>query len=131
MTHTTDVVRCGWGEADPLNLAYHDAEWGVPITDDRALFELLCLEGAQAGLAWVTILRKREGYRRAFEGFEPERLAAWGEPEIERIRVMLVDDHEVVRRGLRGFLELQPDIEVVGEAPDGVIAVEHKLVDPV
>ena len=83
MTHATDLVRCGWGEADPLNLAYHDAEWGVPITDDRALFELLCLEGAQAGLAWMTILRKREGYRRAFEGFDPKRLAACGDAEVE------------------------------------------------
>ena len=93
MTSTTDLVRCGWGEADPLNLAYHDAEWGVPITDDRALFELLCLEGAQAGLAWVTILRKREGYRRAFEGFDPTPLAAWGEPEVER----LLADPSIVR----------------------------------
>ncbi|HKO32962.1 MAG TPA: DNA-3-methyladenine glycosylase I [Candidatus Limnocylindria bacterium] len=85
MTSGTDLVRCGWGEADPLNLAYHDAEWGVPITDDRALFGLLCLEGAQAGLAWITILRKREGYHRAFEGFNPARLADWGEPEVERL----------------------------------------------
>ena len=93
MTSGTDLIRCGWGEADPLNLAYHDAEWGVPITDDRALFELLCLEGAQAGLAWVTILRKREGYRRAFEGFDPARLATWGEPEVER----LLSDEGIVR----------------------------------
>jgi len=111
MTHTTDVVRCGWGEADPLNLAYHDAEWGVPITDDRALFELLCLEGAQAGLAWVTILRKREGYRRAFEGFDPERLAVWGEPEIERLLAdpSIVRNRAKVRSVLanaRGLLEL-------------------------
>jgi DNA-3-methyladenine glycosylase I len=93
MSHATDLVRCGWGEADPLNLAYHDAEWGVPITDDRALFELLCLESAQAGLAWVTILRKREGYRRAFEGFDPKRLATWAEPEVER----LLADPSIVR----------------------------------
>jgi DNA-3-methyladenine glycosylase I len=83
MSGQAEPIRCGWGEGDPLNLAYHDAEWGVPITDDRALFELLCLEGAQAGLSWTTILRKREGYRRAFEGFDPARLAAWGEPEVE------------------------------------------------
>jgi DNA-3-methyladenine glycosylase I len=93
MTSGTDVTRCGWGETDPLNLAYHDAEWGVPITDDRALFELLCLEGAQAGLAWVTILRKRDGYRRAFEGFQPARVATWGEPEVER----LLGDAGIVR----------------------------------
>jgi DNA-3-methyladenine glycosylase I len=93
MTSGTDLVRCGWGEADPLNLAYHDAEWGVPITDDRALFELLCLEGAQAGLAWVTILRKRDGYRRAFDGFDPIQLAAWGDSEVER----LLGDPSIVR----------------------------------
>jgi DNA-3-methyladenine glycosylase I len=93
MTSGSDLIRCGWGEADPLNLAYHDAEWGVPITDDHALFELLCLEGAQAGLAWVTILRKRQGYHRAFEGFDPERLATWGEPEVER----LLADEGIVR----------------------------------
>jgi DNA-3-methyladenine glycosylase I len=93
MTSGTDVVRCGWGESDPLNLAYHDTEWGVPITDDRALFELLCLEGAQAGLAWVTILRKRAGYRDAFEGFDPSRLAGWGEAEVER----LLGDAGIVR----------------------------------
>lgn len=93
MTGSTDPTRCGWGEADPLNLAYHDAEWGVPITNDGALFELLCLEGAQAGLAWVTILRKRDGYRRAFEGFNPARLATWGEAEVER----LLGDSGIVR----------------------------------
>jgi len=93
MTAGPDLVRCGWGAADPLNLAYHDVEWGVPITDDRGLFELLCLEGAQAGLAWVTILRKRDGYRRAFEGFEPTRLAGWGELQVER----LLGDEGIVR----------------------------------
>ena len=74
--------RCPWGSGDPLNLAYHDTEWGVPIHDDRRLFELLNLEGAQAGLSWTTILRKRDGYRRAFEGWEIERIAAYG-PEDE------------------------------------------------
>ena len=77
-------IRCKWAQT-PLSIAYHDAEWGVPITDDRALFGLLCLEGAQAGLAWITILRKREGYGLAFEGFDPRRLADWGEPEVERL----------------------------------------------
>jgi DNA-3-methyladenine glycosylase I len=80
-----DSIRCDWAETDPLYVAYHDREWGVPIRDDRALFELLCLEGAQAGLAWITILRKREGYRRAFEGFDPVRVAAYGEAEVERL----------------------------------------------
>jgi DNA-3-methyladenine glycosylase I len=70
--------RCPWGAGDPLNLAYHDEEWGVPIHDDRRLFELLNLEGAQAGLAWINILRKRDGYRRAFDGWDPERIATYG-----------------------------------------------------
>jgi DNA-3-methyladenine glycosylase I len=111
VTSDSDLVRCGWGESDPLNLAYHDAEWGVPITDDRALFELLCLEGAQAGLAWVTILRKRDGYRRAFEGFDPHRLAAWGDKEVERLLAEpgIVRNRAKVRSALanaRALLEL-------------------------
>src|SRR5262249_6945539 len=65
-----DRPRCGWSSSDPLYQAYHDREWGVPLHHDRRLFELLCLEGAQAGLAWITILRKRAGYRRAFDRFD-------------------------------------------------------------
>ena len=90
---TDDRPRCPWGAGDPLNLAYHDEEWGVPIHDDRRLFELLNLEGAQAGLAWITILRKRDGYRRAFDGWEPERIAAYG-PEDE---ARLLADTGIVR----------------------------------
>lgn len=74
--------RCPWCGTDPLYVAYHDAEWGVPERDGRALFEKLSLDGFQAGLAWITILRKREGFRRVFEGFAPERLARWGEAEV-------------------------------------------------
>jgi DNA-3-methyladenine glycosylase I len=73
--------------------AYHDREWGVPLHDDRALFELLTLEGAQAGLSWITILKRREGYRRAFDGFDIERVAAFGEGELER----LLADGNVIR----------------------------------
>jgi len=65
-----EPTRCGWVTADPLYLAYHDEEWGVPVHDDRHLFEMLNLEGAQAGLSWITILKRREGYRRAFDGFD-------------------------------------------------------------
>jgi DNA-3-methyladenine glycosylase I len=90
---TDDRPRCPWGAGDPLNLAYHDEEWGVPIHDDRRLFELLNLEGAQAGLAWITILRKRDGYRRAFEGWDPERVAAYG-PDNE---ARLLADPGIVR----------------------------------
>ena len=82
---TDDRPRCPCGTGDPLNLAYHDLEWGVPIHDDRRLFELLNLEGAQAGLAWITILRKRDGYRRAFEGWDPERIAAYGADDEARL----------------------------------------------
>ena len=77
--------RCEWAGGDPLYVAYHDAEWGVPLRDERALFELLCLEGAQAGLAWITILRKREGYRRAFAGFAAERVAAYDADDVARL----------------------------------------------
>ena len=74
-------MRCGWVTEDPLYLAYHDHEWGVPVHDDRRLFEMLVLEGAQAGLSWLTILKRREGYRRAFAGFDPERVARFGARE--------------------------------------------------
>jgi DNA-3-methyladenine glycosylase I len=94
--------RCGWAESDPLLLAYHDAEWGVPSFDDRHLFELLTLEGAQAGLSWITILRKREGYRKAFAGFEPAAVARFRPERIAR----LLRNPDVVRH--RGKLESVP-----------------------
>ena len=88
----TAPVRCAWPRA-PLDVAYHDAEWGVPLHDDRALFELLTLEGAQAGLSWSTILKKREGYRAAFAGFDVERVARFTTADVER----LVLDPAIVR----------------------------------
>jgi DNA-3-methyladenine glycosylase I len=91
------VTRCWWPGTDPLYQEYHDTEWGRPTTDEREQFELLCLEGAQAGLAWITILRKREGYREAFEGFDPETLAGWGEDEVER----LLTNPAIVRNRLK------------------------------
>jgi DNA-3-methyladenine glycosylase I len=81
-------VRCGWCTSDPLYVAYHDEEWGVPVHDDRHLFEMLILEGAQAGLSWLTILRKRAGYRRAFAGFAPERIARF---DGEQVHALLAD----------------------------------------
>jgi DNA-3-methyladenine glycosylase I len=78
-------VRCEWAGSDPLLVAYHDEEWGVPSRDDRHLFELLVLEGAQAGLSWLTVLRKRDGYRRAFSGFDAERVAGLGPRDVERL----------------------------------------------
>jgi DNA-3-methyladenine glycosylase I len=91
-------ARCGWVPlADPLYLAYHDEEWGVPSRDDRHLFELLVLQGAQAGLSWSTILRKREGYRNAFAGFEPEAVARMGARDVDR----LLGDPGIVRNRLK------------------------------
>lgn len=90
-------IRCGWCTADPLYVAYHDEEWGVPVHDDRRLFEMLILEGAQAGLSWLTILKKREGYRRAFAGFDPERIARFGTEQ----RQTLLADPGIVRNRLK------------------------------
>jgi DNA-3-methyladenine glycosylase I len=92
------LVRCEWAPAgDPLYLAYHDEEWGVPVHDERRLFEMLTLEGAQAGLSWSTILRKRDGYRRAFAGFDPDAVAAFTERDIGK----LLEDASIVRNRLK------------------------------
>ena len=94
----TEPFRC-FGDGDPLYAAYHDEEWGRPVTDDRALLERICLEGFQSGLSWLTILRKREAFRRAFADFDPERLAEYGPPDVER----LLGDASIVRH--RGKIE--------------------------
>jgi DNA-3-methyladenine glycosylase I len=92
------VTRCGWvATGDELMLAHHDEEWGVPSHDDRHLFEMLTLEGAQAGLSWSTILRKREGYRRAFAGFDPATVARFGPRDVDR----LLEDPGIVRNRLK------------------------------
>jgi len=88
--------RCGWVGTDPLYIAYHDEEWGVPEYDAKALYAKLVLDGFQAGLAWITILRKRDNFRRAFEGLDPDRVAEWGEPEVQRC---LADPGIVRHRG--------------------------------
>jgi DNA-3-methyladenine glycosylase I len=97
--HRLTLERCEWAGTDPLMVEYHDTEWGVPHHDDAALFELLTLEGAQAGLSWTTILRKRGGYRRAFAGFDPSVVAAYSEADVDR----LVADPGIVRH--RGKIE--------------------------
>jgi DNA-3-methyladenine glycosylase I len=94
----TEPIRC-WETSDPAYNSYHDEEWGRPIRDERGLYERLCLEGFQAGLSWLTILRKREAFRRGFAGFEPERVARFGEPDVER----LLADAGIVRH--RGKIE--------------------------
>lgn len=91
--HTDGLYRCGWAGVDPLYVAYHDEEWGVPEYDPRALYEKLMLDGFQAGLSWITILRKRENFRRAFDGFVPDRIARYGTKKIET----LMQDAGIVR----------------------------------
>jgi DNA-3-methyladenine glycosylase I len=93
ITHADGLVRCPWPKQDPLYMVYHDREWGVPEFDDRALFEKLILDGFQAGLSWITILRKRENFRKAFDGFDPERIARYRPAKIER----LMQDAGIVR----------------------------------
>lgn len=95
----TVKMRCGWCGTDPLYVAYHDEEWGVPQHDDRRLFEKLILEGAQAGLSWITILRKREAYRRVFHGFDPVKVAAMTDAELETA----LQDPGIVRNRLKVF----------------------------
>lgn len=90
-------ARCWWCGTDPLYAAYHDEEWGVPLHDDRALFEMLMLEGFQAGLSWITILRKRDSFRKAFRGFDPEKIARFGARDFER----LMNDPGIVRNRLK------------------------------
>lgn len=85
MASELEPMRCAWAGGDPLLIAYHDREWGVPVHDDRTLFEFLVLEGAQAGLSWLTILRRREAYRRAFAGFDPAVVAVFGKSDVERL----------------------------------------------
>jgi len=108
---SADATRCAWPGQDPLYVAYHDEEWGVPEYDDRALYEKLVLDGFQAGLSWITILRKRENFRKAFDGFEPQKIARYGERQIGR----LLKDEGIVRsrakieaaiKGARVWLEI-------------------------
>ncbi len=109
-----EKVRCSWCGDDPRYVRYHDTEWGVPLHVDRRLFEFLVLEGAQAGLSWMTVLRKRKSYRRAFDGFDPQRVAGYGKAKIEA----LLADPGIVRnrlkiasavRNARVFLEIQQE----------------------
>ncbi len=111
---TARKCRCAWCGDDPLYRAYHDSEWGVPAHDDRYLFEMLILEGAQAGLSWLTILKKRENYRRAFHSFDVERIAAYSQHDVQR----LLTDPGIVRNRLkiasaiknaRGVLHIQEE----------------------
>ncbi|OWK72484.1 DNA-3-methyladenine glycosylase I [Pedobacter sp. AJM] len=108
------LIRCTWAGTDPLYIKYHDEEWGKPVYDDQTLFEFLILEGAQAGLSWVTILRRRENYRRAFANFDVQKVAAFNEQDVER----LLNDQGIIRNKLkvnaailnaRLFIEIQKE----------------------
>lgn len=112
----SEARRCAWAESDPLLRAYHDEEWGVPEQDSRALWELLMLEGFQAGLAWITVLRKRDAFRKAFRGFDPKKVASFGEKDITR----LLGDPGIIRsrakieatiQGARIFEQMKRDGE--------------------
>jgi DNA-3-methyladenine glycosylase I len=97
ISHSDGLVRCPWPKDDPLYVAYHDDEWGVPEYEDRALYEKLILDGFQAGLSWITILRKRENFRRAFDNFEPAKIARYTPKKVER----LMQDAGIVRNRLK------------------------------
>ena len=112
-----DRPRCAWPGADPLNLEHHDVEWGIPSRDRRHLFELLTLEGAQAGLSWTTILRKRGGYVEAFAGFVPERVAAFGLDDIDRL---LLD---------AGIIRNRAKIEATIDNARAILALEGQGID--
>ncbi|MDY0270003.1 DNA-3-methyladenine glycosylase I [Trichloromonas sp.] len=107
--------RCPWCGSDPLYVDYHDLEWGVPIRDDRLLFEFLVHEGAQAGLSWLTILRKRENYRRAFHGFDAQRVASYSTAEVER----LLADPGIVRNRLK--------VDAAVKNARGVLAIQEEF----
>ena len=97
VVHPDGLARCPWPKLDPLYVRYHDEEWGVPEYDDRALYEKLVLDGFQAGLSWITILRKRENFQRAFDAFEPEKIARYTPRKIER----LMQDEGIVRNRMK------------------------------
>ncbi len=108
------IQRCGWSTSDPLYITYHDQEWGVPVHDDHLLFEFLVLEGAQAGLSWITILRKRENYRQAFDQFDPQKVARYGDEK----KLELLNNSGIIRNrakinaaigNARAFLAVQEE----------------------
>jgi DNA-3-methyladenine glycosylase I len=99
MKNSHSIIRCGWVNDTELYRAYHDQEWGVPVHDDRKHFEMLILEGAQAGLSWETVLKKREGYRQAFKGFDPEKVASMSDAELKK----QLKNPDIIRNRLKVF----------------------------
>jgi DNA-3-methyladenine glycosylase I len=123
-----DFVRCAWPGEDPLYVAYHDEEWGLPEYDPRALYEKLVLDGFQAGLAWITILRKRENFRKAFHGFDPEKIARYGKRDSERLMKNegIVRSNAKIAAAIKGA-QLWLDIEE--KEPGGFTELIWKHVD--
>jgi DNA-3-methyladenine glycosylase I len=119
-----DVSRCGWAGSDPLSVAYHDTEWGAPSHDESHLFEMLTLEGAQSGLSWMTILRKREGYRRAFVNFDANAVASFDEGDAER----LMQDASIVRNRLKIESTIS-NARAILALPEGLDAYVWSFVD--
>ena len=116
LLHADGLHRCPWPGQDPFYVAYHDDEWGVPEYDDRALYEKLMLDGFQAGLSWITILRKRDNFRRAFDGFEPEKIARYTPKKVER----LMQDAGIVRNRMKiegTVLSARAYLEVMEKGP--------------
>jgi DNA-3-methyladenine glycosylase I len=116
LLHADGLKRCPWPKQDPLYVAYHDEEWGMPEYDDRALYEKLVLDGFQAGLSWITILRKRDNFRRAFDGFEPEKIARYTPRKVEK----LMQDAGIVRNRLKiegAMLSARAYLEVMEKGP--------------
>ncbi len=116
LLHADGLHRCPWPKEDPLYLAYHDEEWGVPEYDDRALYEKLMLDGFQAGLSWITILRKRENFRRAFDGFDPATIARYGQRKV----AALMQDDGIVRNRAKiegAILSARAYLEIMDKGP--------------
>jgi DNA-3-methyladenine glycosylase I len=118
------LMRCPWGSSAPDYVAYHDEEWGRPVRDDRGLYERLCLEAFQSGLSWLTILRKRPGFRRAFDDFEPVRVAAYGTADVER----LLADVSIVRNR-RKIDATIANARASLDLPEGLAALVWKYAD--
>src|SRR5215217_7117115 len=126
--NTDGLIRCPWPKQDSLYLAYHDQEWGVPEYDHRALYEKLVLDGFQAGLSWITILRKRENFRKAFDGFDPERIARFGKRE----RTRLMNDAGIIRSNAKidaAISAAQLWLDIMEREPGGFSELIWKHVD--
>lgn len=123
-----EIVRCGWSVKEPIYIAYHDDEWGVPEYDPRALYEKLVLDGFQAGLSWITILKKRDNFRDAFDGFEPQKIARYGKREVNRLlkNAGIIRSEAKIKAAIRGA---QLWLEIEEKEPGGFREFIWKHVD--